>query len=528
MANIGIRQLILLGFGMVLAALIALTGYGIIQVRAVDVAMTRITDINAVKQRYAINFRGSVHDRAISLRDVVLESEAAGVDVALADIRRLEGFYQDSATKLDALMSVAGPEEIAILADIKAVEGRTMPLAARVIELRQNKKEKEALTLLLAEARPGFTQWLKDINRFIDHQELANRGLNAQAQATVRSFTGVMAVLCALTVLLGGLIGWFVVSRVMASLGGEPVAVAGAVRRIAEGDLATEVPTAVPGSVLAAVADLRQQLRALVGSIKDSSASLAGSAGALTETADAMVHASQETTTQAADTGRAAQQVSENVGSVAAGAEELSASVREIAQGTANAARVAGEAADQARASDAVMNRLAAASAKVGEVIATISAIAEQTNLLALNATIEAARAGEAGRGFAVVASEVKELARQTATATEDIRSRIGAIQGDIQGTVETLAAIARTIATIDTTQQSISAAVEEQSATTGEMTRNLSQASSGTSSIAGQIQGVAKIAGTVNQRAEETRKAASDLNRLAGEMRNLVGRMRV
>ncbi|MFM2089698.1 MAG: hypothetical protein RLZZ127_187 [Planctomycetota bacterium] len=300
---------------------------------------------------------------------------------------------------------------------------------------------------------------------------------------------------------------------------------------VATGDLTRKVEVKA-GQEVGRLADSTnrtvEQLRAMVGQISQSSSTLSAAAEELAATATQLVETSGATNSQATTVSAAAEQVSANVSTVAAGAEEMSASVKEIAGGTADAARVAAEAATQAKSSDAIMARLGEASAKVGEVVGTISAIAEQTNLLALNATIEAARAGEAGRGFAVGANEVKELARQTASATEDIRQRISAIQGDIGSTVQALASISKTIATIDSTQHTISAAVEEQSATTNEMTRNLSEASSGSTEIARQIQGVAAGAQAVSQGAADTQHAAGDLSRLAAELRELVGRMRV
>jgi methyl-accepting chemotaxis protein len=187
--------------------------------------------------------------------------------------------------------------------------------------------------------------------------------------------------------------------------------------------------------------------------------------------------------------------VNQNVQAVAAAVEQMSASVEEIAGNAGRASNVAGDAVVKARATNDTMRRLGESSAEIGKVIELITAIAEQTNLLALNATIEAARAGEAGRGFAVVANEVKDLAKETARATEDISSRIAAMQGDTDLSVRAIAEISETIDTIASFQNVIAAAVEEQTATTGEIARSVHEAAQGTSAVAERLGSVAAAA---------------------------------
>ncbi|HEY0950082.1 methyl-accepting chemotaxis protein, partial [Nocardioides sp.] len=152
-----------------------------------------------------------------------------------------------------------------------------------------------------------------------------------------------------------------------------------------------------------------------------------------------------------------------------------------------------------------------------------ITSIAEQTNLLALNATIEAARAGEAGKGFAVVANEVKELAQETARATEDIARRVEAIQADTGGAVEAIGEISTIISSINDYQLTIASAVEEQTATTNEMSRNVAEASTGSGEIATNISGVSTAADATTQALAQTRTAVDDLARMAVDLRGAV-----
>src|SRR5439155_15096531 len=172
----------------------------------------------------------------------------------------------------------------------------------------------------------------------------------------------------------------------------------------------------------------------------------------------------------------AAEQVSRNVTTVSTAAEEMGASIKEIAKNANEAARIATSAVKVAERTNTTVAKLGESSAEIGNVVKVITSIAQQTNLLALNATIEAARAGEAGKGFAVVANEVKELAKQTAKATEDIGRKIVAIQTDTKGAVEAIGRIGAIINQIHDLQNTVASAVEEQTATTNEIGRNVSE----------------------------------------------------
>jgi methyl-accepting chemotaxis protein len=169
--------------------------------------------------------------------------------------------------------------------------------------------------------------------------------------------------------------------------------------------------------------------------------------------------------------------------------------------------------------------KLGESSAAISNVIKIITSIAEQTNLLALNATIEAARAGEAGKGFAVVASEVKELAQETARATGDIAERVAAIQGDTAGATAAISEIAEIIRQINEYQTTIAGAVEEQSATTNEMNRSVSLAATGAGDIAANISGVADAAHLTTVGVNEVQTAVSELARMSSELHTKVSR---
>ena len=299
----------------------------------------------------------------------------------------------------------------------------------------------------------------------------------------------------------------------------------------AAGDLTREVTVSgedAVGQMGQALSTFFSELRGSITAIGLNAQSLASASDQLNGVSQQMGGAAEETATQAGVVAAAAEQVNVNVQTVAGGSEEMSASIAEIAKNAADAARVAGQAVDVAGTATTTVAKLGESSAEIGKVIKVITSIAQQTNLLALNATIEAARAGEAGKGFAVVANEVKELAKETAKATEDISQKIEAIQGDTRGAVEAIEQISTIIAQINDIQSSIASAVEEQTATTNEIARNVSEAAKGSGDIAENISGVAQAAQGTAKGAEETQRSAGELSQMATELQQLVDRFTV
>ncbi len=276
-----------------------------------------------------------------------------------------------------------------------------------------------------------------------------------------------------------------------------------------------------------AQAKLRLDIQAVLKQVAEMATSLASSSQELIAVSQQMAANAEETSAQANVASTAAEQVSRNVATVATGTEQMGASIKEIAKSANEAAKVATSAVKVAERTNATVAKLGESSVEIGNVIKVITSIAQQTNLLALNATIEAARAGEAGKGFAVVANEVKELAKQTAKATEDISRKIEAIQTDTKGAVEAIAQISTIINRINDIQNTIASAVEEQTATTGEISRNIAEAAQGTSEIAQNITTVAQAARSTTEGASNTKSAADELAHMASSLQQMVRQFR-
>lgn len=296
---------------------------------------------------------------------------------------------------------------------------------------------------------------------------------------------------------------------------------------VAQGNLSNQITAKNAGALQQLSDSVNQMIANLTASIKqmaEVSTAVSSASEELTAVSKEMSENANQTAEQATSASASAEQVSTNATSVATAVEQMNASIKEIAKNAALGAKVATEAVKTADSTNAKITKLGQSSIEIGKVIRTIASIAQQTNLLALNATIEAARAGDAGRGFAVVANEVKELAKQTAKATEDISQRIETIQADTNSAVAVVAQITSAIDQINDLQNTIASAVEEQTATTNEIARNVAEAAKGSSDIAKNIGIVAVNAQSTTIGANNTAEAASELSRMAVDLKKVVG----
>jgi len=502
-----------LGFSALLALLVLLTAIGIYQVNQIDRSLASINDVNGEKQRHAINWRGSVHDRAIALRDIVLTGD--GDITSLQDtMQQLQDNYASAsegmqtviADNADATQGQNTSEEQSILSQIEEQAEATLALTDEVLNAHSEGDYQAAQQLLLAEAGPAYAEWLNRINQFIDLQEELNNATTAFARDTTSGFQMQMLGLTLFALLVGGVIAVFLTRQLLRELGAEPHEVKAFAEAIGRGDLAIQgrLKKGDKRSIMASQVEMARQLQSIVAEVRASAQAVASNSEQIAEGNNDLSSRTEQQASALAETASAMEQLNSTVKLNADNSEQAS----QEASSASGTAVQGGEAVHQVVDT---MNDLNKSSQEIAGIISTIDSIAFQTNILALNASVEAARAGEHGRDFAVVAEEVRKLAQRSADAAREINNLISSNLERVKhgneraadaskSTEEIVAAIGR----VTDIMKEISYASAEQSKGVEEVGKAVTEMDQVTQQNAGLVQESARSANNLRENAHK------------------------
>jgi methyl-accepting chemotaxis protein len=468
------------------------------------------------------DLRGSLADALGALRAYLM----SGNDFFKGQFMTDWPLSKTRASALEQRKHLLDEEQIAELDDYLAAQNELDPLPAKMFAIQESEDWSQSNKLLTRDALPLAERIVALLGEIRTRQV----GRVAAGKTELDAQTRELGIMVEAAFLLGALAAALLAWRFTRGITGPVRDLVQVANAMAAGDLTRTAAVASRDEMAelgAALASAVARMREALQGIRGSTVRLSESSEKLTAVSERMGATAEESSRGASEAAGAAESVKDGVSSAAAGAEQMSTSIGDIVRHAARAAEMSTEAVSSTARTRELVGKLGASGDQIGEVIRVISSIADQTNLLALNATIEAARAGEAGKGFAVVAGEVKELANQTARATEEVARKIESIQTDTRETVAAIGEIGGIIDHLHEIATTIAAAVEEQSATARQIVGSVEQAAGATSGIASNLGTLAEVAEHTSSAARETQGAAGELQRMSGDLHGLVASFR-
>ena len=507
-----------LSFGLLLLLLLLVAGLGVQRAAQIHDALERITEVNNLQARLAVQMRIAVNQVANSTRNILLLTDAADVQAELARLKTSRQHYDEARQQLAATFTGPGttPQEKALLDKIVQLQSAVRPKVDQVLQLALSQQVPQAIALLLKEVTPPQSEWLATLGELADLEDKLNAEDAALARENYISGRNSALALALLALVVGTVTAVLIIRGVLRQLGGEPDEAATVVRRIASGDLSQPIVLR-PGDTDSLLATMQQMQTFLVRVVKD-----------IRSGSESIATGSSQIATGNADLSQRTEEQASNLQQTAASMEEMNATVktnadtaRQASQLSASASAVALQGGEVVGRVTATMGEITEASKRIADIIGVIDGIAFQTNILALNAAVEAARAGEQGRGFAVVASEVRGLAQRSGEAAREIRTLIGS-------SVERVESGTRLVDDAGRTMQDIVASVQRVADTIGAITASAAEQSQGIGEIS---QAVSRLDHMTQQNAalvEQSAAAAESLKTQAASLSSAVSRFRV